>query len=109
MCETPATLSLDDTTAQRLRGFGPLGILSILIILMGNVVFPLSGALLVLLWARLSRIPWSKLGFVRPKSWIRTIATGILFGIAFKFLMKAIVMPLLGADPINQAYHYFGR
>jgi membrane protease YdiL (CAAX protease family) len=24
----------------------------------------------------------------------------------FKFLMKAIVMPLFGADPINQAYHY---
>ena len=31
---------------------------------------------------------------------------GVAFGIAFKFLMKAIVMPLLGADPINQAYHY---
>ena len=28
------------------------------------------------------------------------------FGVALKFLMKAIVMPLLGADPINQAYHY---
>src|SRR5688572_25587302 len=29
-----------------------------------------------------------------------------MFGSAFKLLMKAIVMPLLGADPINQAYHY---
>ncbi|MGZ8830872.1 MAG: CPBP family intramembrane glutamic endopeptidase, partial [Thermoanaerobaculia bacterium] len=28
------------------------------------------------------------------------------FGIAFKFLMKMIVMPLLGADPINQPFHY---
>jgi uncharacterized protein len=26
--------------------------------------------------------------------------------VAFKLLMKAIVMPVLGADPINQAYHH---
>ena len=31
---------------------------------------------------------------------------GISFGIALKFLMKAVVMPLLAADPINQTYHY---
>jgi membrane protease YdiL (CAAX protease family) len=35
-----------------------------------------------------------------------SLAIGIAFGIALKFLMKAIVMPLLGANPINQAYHY---
>jgi len=40
------------------------------------------------------------------KSWIGSIAVGIIFGIAFKLLLKAIVMPLLGADPINRAYHY---
>jgi len=106
MGETPAPSLLDDKTARRLRGFGLLGILSILIIFIGNVVLLPGSALLVLLWARLSGTPWRELGFVRPKSWIRTIATGILFGFAFKFLMKAIVMPLLGADPINQAYHY---
>ena len=43
---------------------------------------------------------------MRPKSWARTLAVGVAFGVAFKLLMKAIVMPLLGADPINQAYHY---
>jgi membrane protease YdiL (CAAX protease family) len=43
---------------------------------------------------------------VRPKSWARTMFVGISFGIALKFLIKAIVMPLLGVDPINQAYHY---
>jgi len=43
---------------------------------------------------------------VRPRSWIGSLAVGILFGVAFKFVMKAIVMPLLGADPINHAYHY---
>lgn len=98
--------SSGDDVAAALRGFGPLGILAILAIAAGNfVVVPLS-AVLVLLWARRSHTPWREIGYVRPKSWTRTIATGIVFGIAFKFLMKAIVMPLLGADPINQAYHY---
>ena len=95
-----------DRFAARLRGFGPLGILAILVIAAGNlVVVPLS-AILVLLWARWSRTPWRESGYVRPSSWIRGLALGIVFGIAFKFLMKAIVMPLLGADPINRAYHY---
>jgi CAAX protease family protein len=29
-----------------------------------------------------------------------------VFGGAFKLLMKMIVMPLLGADPVNHAYHF---
>jgi membrane protease YdiL (CAAX protease family) len=71
----------------------------------GQIVAPLS-AVLVLVWTKLSRTPWREIGYVRPRSWIASLAVGIAFGIAFKFLMKAIVMPLLGADPINQAYHY---
>jgi hypothetical protein len=66
----------------------------------------LIGAILVLLWARLSRTSWREIGYVRPKSWIRILAVGIAFGVAFKLVMKAIVMPLLGANPVNQAYHY---
>ncbi len=98
--------SSSDHFAAELRGFGPLGILAILAIAAGNfVILPLS-AVLVLLWARRSHTPWREIGYVRPKSWTRTIAVGIAFGIALKFLMKAIVMPLLGAEPINQAYHY---
>jgi membrane protease YdiL (CAAX protease family) len=69
------------------------------------VVLPI-GAVLVLVWVWLSRTPWREIGYVRPKSWIASLAIGIVFGIAFKFLMKAIVMPLLGADPINQAVHF---
>jgi membrane protease YdiL (CAAX protease family) len=61
---------------------------------------------LVLVWARLSRTPWREIGYVRPRSWIRSLVIGIGFGVAFKVVMKMIVMPLLGADPINQAYHY---
>ena len=41
-----------------------------------------------------------------PKSWIGSLVVGIAGGVVFKFLLKAIVMPLLGADPINQGYHY---
>ena len=93
-------------SAETLRGFGPLGILAILVILAGNLVFIPLSAVLVLVWARLSRTPWREIGYVRPKSWPRTLAVGIVFGVAFKFLMKAIVMPLLGAPPISQAYHF---
>jgi membrane protease YdiL (CAAX protease family) len=95
-----------DSIAARLRGFGPLGFLAILIILAGNFLFTPLSAILVLVWARLSRTPWREIGYLRPKSWIRSVAIGIAFGCVFKLLMKAIVMPLLGADPINQAYHY---
>ncbi len=104
--EARSTLLPDDPIAAGLRGFGPLGILAILIILAGNaVVVPLS-AVLVLVWARLSRTPWREIGYVRPRSWIVTLAAGLVFGASFKLLMKAIVMPLFGAPPINQAFHY---
>jgi membrane protease YdiL (CAAX protease family) len=96
----------EDREAAELRGFGPLGILAILIILAGNFLFAPLSAILVLFWVRLSRTPWREIGFVRPESWVRTVAVGIVFGVAVKFLMKMIVMPLLGAPPINPAYHY---
>ena len=96
----------DDRVAAALRGFGPLGLLAILVILAGNLVVAPLSAVLVLLWARRSRTPWREIGYVRPRSWIGSLAVGVVFGTAFKLLMKAIVMPLLGADPINHAYHY---
>ena len=103
--ETRMPTPADDRFAAALRGFGSIGILAILIIIAGNALKPLS-AILVLLWVLRSRTPWRDIGYVRPKSWIITVAIGIAFGVAFKFLMKAIVMPLLGANPINPAYHY---
>ncbi|HEX8898226.1 MAG TPA: CPBP family intramembrane glutamic endopeptidase [Chthoniobacterales bacterium] len=92
--------------SARLRGFGLVGVFAILVILAGNLIVAPLSALLVLVWARLSNTPWRDLGFVQPKSWTRTLILGALFGIALKFLMKALIMPLLGAPPINQAYHY---
>jgi len=101
-----------DRFAAELRGFGPLGIFAILAILLtGNVfvskmvVLPI-GTILVLLWVWRSRTPWREVGYVWPKNWIVSLMLGLVFGVAFKFLMKAFVMPLLGADPVNQAYHF---
>jgi membrane protease YdiL (CAAX protease family) len=100
------TVPAGDRFAADLRGFGPVGILALLIIFAGNLIVAPLSAVLVLVWARRSRTPWREIGFVRPVRWLRNLAVGIVFGFSFKLLMKAIVMPLLGADPINQAYQY---
>jgi membrane protease YdiL (CAAX protease family) len=94
-----------DPIAVGLRGFGPLGITAIFVIVASQLLAPLS-AILVLIWAKRSRTSWREIGYVRPRSWLGGLIVGVAFGIAFKFLMKAIVMPLFGADPINQTYHY---
>jgi len=105
--QPPAAPPLGDRVAAALRGFGPLGILALLVILLaGNYPIAPFGALLALVWVRWSRTPWREIGYVQPKSWTQDLALGLAFGIAFKLLMKALVMPLFGAPPINQAYHY---
>jgi CAAX protease family protein len=96
----------NDKFAARLRGFGPVGILAILIILGGNFIIAPLSAVLVLIWTRISGTPWREVGYVRPRSWAKTIATGVVSGVILKFVMKALVMPLLGAPPINQAYQF---
>lgn len=96
----------NDRFATALRGFGPLAILAILVILAGNLLFLPFSAILVLVWVRQSCTPWHEIGYVRPKSWPRTVLIGIAAGITFKFLMKMIVAPLLSTDPVNHPYHY---
>ena len=96
----------NDPVPARLRGFGPLGILAILLILAGNFLFAPLSAVLVLVWVWLSRTPWREIGYVRPRNWVGSVVVGVAFGCAFKFLMKALVMPLLGGPEINPAYHY---
>lgn len=66
----------------------------------------LIAAIAILVWAKATRKPWSELGLARPANWAATIGLGIVIGIAFKFCMKAIVMPLFGAPPMNQAYQW---
>src|SRR3954454_2744766 len=92
--------------ATALRGFGPVGILAILIIFAGNYLFIPFSAVLVLVWRSISGTSWGDLGFVRPRSWTKTLCVGVALGIAMKFAMKIVVMPLLGAPPINWAYHF---
>jgi CAAX protease family protein len=77
-----------------------------LIVLVGNYPIAPMGALLVLAWVRWTRTPWPDIGYVKPRHWVREVAAGVAFGIAFKLLMKAVVMPLVGAPAINQAYQY---
>ena len=103
----PEVLSpADDKFAAHLRGFGPIGILAILIILGGNFIITPLSAILVLLWTKISKTPWREIGYVQPRRWGKTIAIGMVFGVVLKFVMKAMVMPLFGAPPINQAYQF---
>jgi membrane protease YdiL (CAAX protease family) len=96
----------EDRFAANLRGFGPLGILAILVILAANLITVPVSAALVLIWVRLTGTPWSEIGYVRPKSWVATAAVGIALGVTLKLLLKSVVQPLLGIDPVNHTYHY---
>lgn len=100
------TLSSGDGIASALRGFGPLGILAIAVVVAASLVTTALGAVLVLAWARWSRTPWRELGYVRPKHWLGGVAIAFVAGVTFKFLLKAVVMPLLGAPAVNARYHY---
>ena len=99
----------ENALSTALRGFGPLGLLSFFLILLGNALVVGTSGVLVLVWARLSRTAWRDLGLAPPRSWPITIIVGIVSGAGFKLLMKSIVLPLLGADPINHAYHYLAH
>jgi membrane protease YdiL (CAAX protease family) len=95
-----------DPFAKALRGFGPVGLLAILVVALGNLLFVPLSALLVLAWAWRSGVPWRDIGLAPPRSWAAPILVGLVFGAAFKLAMKALVMPLLGAPAINAAYHH---
>ena len=99
-------LQIDRTFAARLRGFGPVGLLAIILILGGTLITVPLGAVFVLAWVVLSHTPWKDIGYVRPHNWLQTIILGVVLGVSLKFAMKAIVMPLFGAPPINPVYHF---
>jgi len=102
----------DNDFSTSLPGLSIGGILfTITIILIGNVtlvnmiMLPV-GAVLVLIWVNVTATRWREIGYVKPKSWIAVVIIGLILGITFKFLMKAIVMPFFGADPVNHSYHF---
>jgi membrane protease YdiL (CAAX protease family) len=90
----------------RLRGFGPLGLLAVAVILSGNFLFVPLSALLALAWAHRSRTPWPTLGLVRPGSWVKDLIFGLVLGALFKLALKSLVMPLLGTPAINPYYQF---
>ena len=101
-----------DQLARQLRGFGPIGILALVIIYAGSMInfrtayLPPLTAILILIWAWVSYTPWREIGFKRPASWALTIIAGLLLGCGLKLLMKIVVMPLLGAPPRNAAFQF---
>jgi membrane protease YdiL (CAAX protease family) len=108
MIETPAFQETRNRHERaplndRLRGFGPLGVSSIVLILLtGNLV----GTALTVIWTQLSRTPWSALGFIRTRHWLLEVTTAALSGAVFRVLMKAVVMPALGFPAVNQTWHF---
>ena len=63
-------------------------------------------ALLVWAWVYFSRTPWAEIGYVRLTHAWRTVLGGIAIGVVLKLVMKAIVMPMLHAPPINAHYAF---
>jgi len=96
----------DDHLAARLRGFGPVGLLAILVILSGNLLFVPLSALLVVGWVHISRTPWREIGYVQPGHWWRDALLGTAGGMALRLLMQVLVMPLVGHHSTNQQFHF---
>lgn len=92
--------------SRELRGFGPIGLLAIAVILAGNLVVVPVSAILVLVWARVTETPLGALGFRVPKRWMVPVAAGIVLGFLLEVTMKAVVMPLLGAPALNPQFQY---
>ena len=93
-----------DAFARALRGAGPAGIAGILATIVLPAFIGPFRAIGPLIWAWRTRTPFAAFGLTRPRSWAATIALGVLLGAALKLLMKAVVMPLLGAPAMNARY-----
>jgi hypothetical protein len=62
--DAPPEPPLGDRLAMALRGFGPIGIAAMLvIILVGNYPVAPLAAILVLVWVHWSRTPWREIGY----------------------------------------------
>lgn len=85
--------------SRELRGFGPIGLLAIAVILAGNLVVVPVSAILVLVWARVTETPLGALGFRVPKRWAVPVAAGIVLGFLLKLTMKAVVMRCSARQP----------
>ena len=96
----------DHGLPSRLRGFGVIGMVAMLMVIASVFVSTIVAGVLAVVWALGSRTPVRELGYTKPNSWPAAIALGLAGGALFKLMMKSLIMPLLGADPINHAYQY---
>lgn len=91
----------------RLAGSGPFGVVAFIVVLLAGITLsPVIGAVLVLIWARVARVPFADIGFVRPRSWSKAVLYGVAGGVVLKLFMKAVVLPLSGAEAVNQQMHF---
>lgn len=103
----PSSSNLRNRVAEQLRCWNGLGAIVFLGVA-ASVVWvatPVAAAI-VLVWVWGSRTPLKSVGLVRPKSWIGGLVIGVVIGLSEKLLMKALVLPLLGAPAVNSAYHF---
>ena len=96
----------DHGPGARLRGFGPVGVLAVLVVFTAALGGPVVASIAVLVWAWWSRTPMRALGFRAPTNWALTLIGGMAFGVVFKLVLKIVVMPLIGAPPINVPFQY---
>lgn len=95
-----------DESGASLRGFGPAGVLAVLVVFTAALGGPIVASIAVLVWAWWSHTPMRALGFRAPRRRVLTLIGGVAFGVLFKLVLKIVVMPLLGAPPINVPYQY---
>jgi membrane protease YdiL (CAAX protease family) len=96
--------NFDLRTAAALRRMGPIGAAAAIAIIASSVLAPPLAALLVFLWAWLSRTPLADLGLSAQRGWAATVVGGIVAGVALYLLMKGVVLPRLGAPTMSAVY-----
>jgi membrane protease YdiL (CAAX protease family) len=107
MSEEAAEYGSAQDWRAKLAGTGPVGVSGVLVVSLGMILLtPIIGSILVLIWARVARVPFSEIGFVRPPSWLRSVVYGVLLGVGLKLVMKALVLPALGVEAVNQQFHF---
>lgn len=92
-----------DSTARR---SGARGMVAMLVVVAASLAGAVVGAVVVLVWTRLSRTPMRELGFKAPRNWLRVLAWAATLGFALKLTLKALVMPPLGAPAVNASYQH---
>ncbi|MEQ1753812.1 MAG: type II CAAX endopeptidase family protein [Micropepsaceae bacterium] len=101
MSEEQVRPDFDRRVATALRGAGASGTGVSLFIVALVLLAPPIAAVAVFVWLWLSRTELKLVGLVRPDNWAWVLVLGVAAGVVSKLLLKAVVMPYLGAPPTN--------